>query len=119
MNPIEITFKFLDEEHKARFWKSNYLHNNGLYIGIVTWDEEYECWEPWGDLTVNLMGTKPGENQAYLDTNNCAPEIITVLEKKGYIKETGIMMPSGFWVYPMVEFSEEFLNGISVEDEGN
>ena len=54
MKPIEITFAFLGEEYKARFWKNNYVNNNNLYIGILTWNEEYKYWEPWGDLTVNI-----------------------------------------------------------------
>ena len=112
--PIEITFTFFGETYKARFWKNNYVNNKNLYIGIVTWDEEYECWEPWGDLTVNLGVTcKP--NEAFLDTNNCASEIISVLMDKGYVKPTGFTRQSGFCAYPLVEFTEEFLNGMFEE----
>lgn len=115
--PIEINFTFFEEEHKARFWKSEYANNGNLYIGVVTWEEEDEYWESWGDLTVNLPGMKCEENEAFLDTNNCASEIIDILEKKGYIKYTGIVRQSGFCVYPLVEFSEEFLNGMFEEYE--
>lgn len=117
--PIEITFKFFDKEYRARFWKSEYLNNGSLYIGVVHWDEECNSWMPWGDLTVNL-GTSLDENEAFLDVNNCAPEIIKNLMDKGYIKDTGIAKPSGWCTYPLVEFSEEFLNGMYDEnDEGD
>lgn len=111
MNQIEITFNAFDKEHKARFWKSNYANNGNLYVGIMTWNEVDECWESWSDLTVNLGITcLPGT--AFIDTNNCSGEIITTLADKGYIQNTGFAMPSGFCMYPMVEFSEEFLNGM-------
>ena len=113
--PIEITFKFFDAEHKARFLSSTYVNNGNLYIGVRTYDEEYEYWEPWCDLTVNLPGMKCEPNEAFIDTNNCAPEIIKTLKKKGYIKETGVTRQSGFCTYPLMEFSEEFLNGMFEE----
>lgn len=113
--PIEITFTFFGVKYKARFFKNNYMNNNNLYIGIVTWNKEYECWESWGDLTVNLPGMTCKLNEAFLDTNNCASEIITALMDKGYIKPTGVTRQSGFCTYPLVEFTEEFLNGMFEE----
>lgn len=107
---VEITFGFLGETYKARFEKSEYANNGNLYIGVATWDEEYEYWEPWCDLTVNLGVSLPG-NEAYLDTNNCAPEIIQCLMDKGYAVDTGMVKYSGFCTYPLVRFTEEFLNG--------
>lgn len=115
--PIEITFKTWGAKHKARFWKSEYANNGNTYIGIVTWDEEDECWEAWGDLTVNLPYTCLEENQAFLDTNNCTPEIIEILIDKGYIKNTGVTKQSGWCVYPLVELTEEFLNGMFEDEE--
>ena len=105
MKPIEIIFKSYDEEYKARFWRNNYSDNGNLYVGIITWDEEYKYWEPWGDLTVNL-GVNCRPNEAFLDTNNCSHELIAVLLDKGYIKDTGLVRPSGWCVYPLVEFTE-------------
>lgn len=115
--PIEITFRFFDEEHRARFWKNEYANNGNLYVGVTTWDKDFKCWMPWGDLTVNLPGMKCEPNEAFLDTNNCAPEIIRILKDKGYIKDTGITRPSGWCIYPLVEFTEEFLNGLFEEGD--
>ena len=112
--PIEITFKFFDEEHRARFYKSEYMNNGNLYIGIVTWNEDYDEWKPWDDLTTNFPGCVLEKNKAFLDTNNCPHEIIAALIDKGYIKE---IRQSGFCTYPLVEFTEEFLNGMY--DEGD
>ena len=109
---VEITFGFLGEKHKAMFEKTLYVNGNNLYVGVVTWDEEGEYWEPWCDLTVNLPGYVLEKNEAFLDTNNCAPEIIQCLFDKGYIIDTGMTRRSGFCEYPLVRFTEEFLNGM-------
>lgn len=110
--PIEINFRFFDDEYRARFLKSEYANNGNLYVGVIYWDEECECWMPWVDLTVNLPGMKCEPNEAFLDINNCAPEIIKALKEKEYIKDTGVTRQSGFCTYPLVEFSEEFFNGM-------
>lgn len=116
MKPIEINFNSYDEDHRARFYKDIYEYYGNLYVGVTTWDEECKCWMPWGDLTVNLdMKCKP--NEAFLDTNNCAPDIIRILKEKGYIKDTGITRQNGWCTYPLYEFTEEFLNGIECEGD--
>ena len=113
---IEIEFSFLGETHNARFWRSEYANNGSLYVGVITYDEEYEEWEPWSDLTVNLSGMCPEENRAFIDTNNCAPEIIRELEKAKLIKNTGITRQSGFCTYPLYEFTKEFFEGMESEE---
>ena len=106
---VEFEFNFLGEKHKARFTKNEYANNSNLYIGVVTEEDGY--WEPWCDLTVNL-GIPVPRNEAFLDTNNCAPEIITKLLGKGYAVDTGVRRSSGFCTYPLVRFTDEFLNGM-------
>lgn len=109
--PIEIEFTFLGKKHTAQFHKNTYVNNGNLYIGVLAWDEEYEYWEHWSDLTVNLsVPCKP--NTAFIKTDCSGEEIIEALVKKGYATETGVMRCSGYCVYPMYEFTEEFLNGI-------
>lgn len=112
MKPIEISFEFFGKKYNARFRKSSYVNGGNLYIGVVIWEEDGEYWEPWCDLTVNLPGQELKDKQALLDTNNCPPVIIDILFDKGFIRDTGIMMPSGFCIYPLVEFTEEFLNNV-------
>ena len=110
-NPIEINFSFYDEIYRARFIKDNYVNNGNLYVGVLTWNDDYDDWEEWGDLTTNLPSTRLEYNEAFLDTNNCTPEIIIALENNGYIKDTRLKRQSGFCTYPLYEFTEEFLNG--------
>ena len=107
---IEIEFNAYGETHKARFEKSEYANNRNLYVGVATWDEEYQYWEPWCDLTVNLDIPLDGD-AAFLDTNGCTPEIINALTDKGYVINTGMTRSSGFCTYPLVRFTKEFLDG--------
>lgn len=117
MKTIEIIFEAYGEKHRARFFESKYMNNKTLYVGVLTWDEECQYWESWGDLTVNLPGTTSlDEREAFLDTNNCSKDLIVQLKKAGYIKETGITRKSGFCTYPLVEFSEEFMKGLCNRD---
>lgn len=115
--PLEIEFEAWGKTHKARFWKCEYTLYGNTYIGVVTYNEEYGGWEPWCDLTVNL-NSKLEPNKAYLDTNNCSPDIIRILRSKGCIKDTGITKFSGFCEYPLVEFSEKFLSRMFKQREG-
>jgi len=110
-NIVEIKFVFFDEEKRARFCRAKYVNNDNLYIGVETWNDEYQGWEPWCDLTVNLPGMDCEENTAFLDINGCNPEIIAELHDKGYIQDTDIRVPSGYCSYPLVTFSQEFLDG--------
>jgi len=109
-NIVEITFVFFDEEKRARFYRAKYVNEN-IYIGVETWNEELQYWEPWCDLTVNLPGMDCEENTAFLDINGCNPEIIAELHKKEYIQDMGVIVPSGYCSYPLVQFSQEFLDG--------
>lgn len=108
---IEVNFNAWGENHRARFERSQYVNNGNLYIGVSTWSEEWGAWEPWCDLTVNL-GIETAKNEAFIDTNNCSPDLINVLFEKGYMIDTGIVRPSGFCIYPLARFTNEFLKGI-------
>lgn len=115
-HPIEISFKFFDEERVARFWKSEYANNGNTYIGIVVWNEDDNSWVIWDDLTINFPDMKCEKNKAFLYKNNCSHEIVATLIDKGYIKEAGVAHRSGFYTCPLVEFSEEFLDGLFQEE---
>ena len=109
--PIEIEFEFLGKTRKARFHKNTYANNGNLYVGVLTWDEEYEYWEPWSDLTTNLnVPCKP--NTAFVKMEISGEEIMDALVEKGYAMETGVMRCSGYSVFPMYEFTDEFLDNM-------
>lgn len=110
--PIEITvYTRWNEDKKFRFSKGNYMNNNNLYVAVMSWDEEDKYWENYSDLTVNLMYDLDN-NKAYLDANNCDPNIIAALEEKGLIVDMCSSASSGYCVYPLYIFTKEFLNGM-------
>lgn len=79
-------------------------------------DEDFpDSMIPYGDVTVNLDSSITGENYGFLDTNNCDPKLIKFLTKNGWIEDTGFIVPSGYCVYPIVKFTDEFLNEICEE----
>lgn len=57
-------------------------------------------------VTVCLRDTTLGENESYVDTNNC-PWATSFLESNGLAKRTGKTRRSGYCIYPAMEFDRE------------
>lgn len=111
-----LTLNKYGATHQMTFKLANYAENGNLYVGLTMHDEGYP--EPWSDLTVNLSAPcKP--NRAFIDTNNNGTEIIAWLEENGLGHTTGMMMPSGWCVYPEFEFNMEALMKHVTEDYRN
>ena len=109
------TFKFKSQwgtEYNIIFFKSNYMDNNRIYIGCMCEDEEYGGYEPYCDVTVNLNQIIPTGNYGFLDTNNGDPNLFRLMKANRWIEDTGILGFSGWCSYPLVKFSEEFINEI-------
>lgn len=92
---------------------NTYLENNNLYVGLNFFEEEYECWEPFTDVTVNV-GKLPFLESA-IDTNNNGNGIIDFLVQNGFGELTKKTIPSGFCVFPVFRFNEEKLREIDNE----
>ena len=111
-----VEFVGWGNKYTGIFQKTTYLNHN-LAIQVLAYDKEFGCYMPYCTLTVNLVDElKP--NQAYIDTNNCPATLIDQMEAEGYMKSTGRMYPSGYFIYPLYEFSEEFLTQLDKEMEG-
>ena len=112
-----ITFKNQwDEEYKLIFCKDNYANNNRIYIGCMCEDEIYGGYEPYCNITVNLDCDMPDGNFGFLDVNNISLNLFDLMYKEGWIKDTGERGKSGFCVYPLVEFTDEFLEMIEKDN---
>ena len=100
--------------YELSFRKGHYLDNKTLAVQIMCKEEDESYFEPFCMLTVNLPTTKSlPDNRAYVDTNNCPSDLIQALEEQGVITKTLILAPSGFCVYPLYEFNQEWLNKLS------
>lgn len=113
---MSVILNMWEEDHALQFVKQEYMNNGNLAIEVLSEDEEYGGWEPWCSLTVNLPGINLDSNEAFLDTNNCSREIINWIFKNGYAKVIGERQ-SGFCIYPLVEFSDAFMETILVTME--
>lgn len=111
---MKIILNMWGEDHKLKFVKREYFNGN-LAVEVLSEDEEYG-WESWAMLTVNLPGFMLEENEAFLDTNNCSKEIIDWIFKNKYAEKIGERQ-SGFCVYPLVEFSKEFMENVLIVEE--
>ena len=84
---------------------NRYMANDGLYIEI--WSPEEG---PIATLTVCLPNeSKPSEDEAYIDTNNC-PWAMRFISEYGLGEETGLYGFSGYCCYPLVKFNMDKVN---------
>lgn len=83
---------------------NTYLNNGCMYIGLV---EQGEYPEPYGDLTVNLVGKAP-DYCGFVDLNNM-PELEKFIEENKLGEFTGLTQRSGFCEYPLYLFNAERL----------
>ena len=113
---MSVILNMWGEDHALQFVKANYQNNGNLAIQVLSHNEEYDFWDIWCSLTVNLPGFMLDENEAFLDTNNCSKEIIDWIFKNKYAKKIG-QRQSDFCTYPLVEFSKAFMEMIVVTEE--
>ena len=89
---------------------NTYANNNNLYVGLDGYDDEYSCWDPYCDVTVNVR--KLPFLESAIDTNNNGNRIIAFLEQNGFGELTQKVVPSGFCVFPVFRFNAEKLKEI-------
>lgn len=110
MKPIKFKSQW-GKVYNIIFCKSRYANNKRLYIGCLC-EEEYGEYEPYCDVTVNLAQRIPDGNYGFLDTNNADPMLLNLMYAKGWIEDTEMSGFSGFCIYPLVKFTDEFLEMI-------
>ena len=89
-----------------------YVYGNSLAITAESYDEIEKIWLPFTTITVNLEDeVLPGENYAFVDTNNC-PDIYAFLVENGIGKPTGEFGFSGMCAYPLFVFDLDNLRKI-------
>lgn len=98
-----MKIKGLFQEYEVKVNKTQY-YNGNLAITLDCYDEEYDFWEPYGNLTVNLDRKLPAD-QAYVDTNNL-PNAEAFIAENHLGEPTGDYGFSGFCCYPLYRFYE-------------
>ena len=72
-------------------------------VAVQAWNRQDGC---IATLTVCLCDRSLGEDEAYIDTNNC-PWAVDFIEQEGLGKRTGRTGKSGYCTYPVVKFDME------------
>ena len=90
------------KEYDVTVNKTSY-YNGNLAITLDCYDEEFGCYVPYGNLTVNLDRRLPADNLAYVDTNNM-PNAEQFIMENNLGEPTGDLGFSGFCCYPLYKF---------------
>lgn len=96
------------KEYEIRFIATEYIDGNTAVL-VESVEPDIGWWEPYGDATVNL-GEPLLEGMAYLDTNNMQ-DMADFMMMHGWCEPIGFGH-SGFCTYPLVKFTDEFLNTV-------
>ena len=119
----EYRFKTEKCDAKVRFLRTKYTSNGSTAIVMYVesdYSNEYETvYEPYATLTVNLLDPF-NEYLQFIDVNNLGEMTLDWLARKGIATYTDYDQPSGFCIYPLVEFDHKFIDGLKVmELEGS
>lgn len=109
---IEFTSEW-GTEYTLAFEKARYCYGDGLAIEVHCRERGEEWWEPYATLTVNIDPVM--EKQAYLDTNNVG-DLCERVMAEGWAKQVGEGR-SGYCTYPLVEFTDGFLDEVCFDAE--
>lgn len=102
-------FKFnsmFSGEKEGYLVKNTYLNNKNLYIGVMS-KAEHGGYEPWGDLSKNIIKFDD-KTMVAIDTNNLYSDILEVLVAEGVLVSTNRSLTSGFCTYPVYRVTDKF-----------
>ena len=109
MKTLSYKEPWCGETLEVFFVVDSYIEGGRPYIGMKSWNEEYEFWESYCDVTVNIpyscVNLKGNERmvECIVDTNN-VPNIDNWLVENGIAFYTKKKVHSGFCEYPVLLF---------------
>lgn len=98
----------LGGDHKIVFGIGKYFDNH-LYIEMLYLDEEFNDWEPYHNLTVNLEVEPLDSSCGFVNTNDGCSNLLQWVIDNGLGEPTGRIAKSGFCTYWEVAFDLERL----------
>jgi len=90
-----------------------YRDNGNLFIGLEEYDKEYDYWDSYCDVTVNV-GKLPFLESA-INTEYNGPAKVDFLLQNGFGELTGKSIPSGFCTFPVFKFNADKLKELDPE----
>ena len=106
-----MKFESWGTTYELQFKKGEYQADKTLANQIMGKAEDEDWYEPFASLTVCLCKELP-KNHAFFDSNNCPRTIIQNLIDEGVATMTTISASSGHCTYPLIKFSEEWLESL-------
>lgn len=103
-------------EYELVFTKCRYYDNGNLAVLAYCFDEDDEFWEPYATVTVNIEPLD-NEYEAAIDTNNLGNTMYEWLINQSLAFDAGYEIPSGFCLFPVVEFDHDWIDGLPDESE--
>ena len=108
MKKRKFTLKTEFGTEKVKFAISEYLESfipgGGLYLGLMSWDEDLGCWTSYCDVSTNLPETSflhvPPENAIYIrDDKYWYPALKEILTDEKLAAPTNRKLSSGYCTY--------------------
>ena len=93
---------------KGYLVKNKYADNNNLCIGVMGKEGSNNFFEPWCNLSVNIVSLASGEFAYDANNNQQSNNIINVLEREGVVINTGKTVRSGYCTYPIYKVTQKF-----------
>ena len=114
----EYRFKTEKCDAKIRFLRTRYVSNGSTAIVMFIKSDEFssedeDVFEMYANLTVNLLNPQ-NEYLQCIDVNNLGEMTLDWLARKGIATYTDYDVPSGFCIYPLVEFDHNFIDGLEI-----
>lgn len=103
------------EKYHIVLGKGNYVSNGTFAVLMYVSTPKGKIKEDFGDLTKNIGNSDIYANKTntqFVDTNNLGESIIRWLVDNNIAKEKHVYGSSGFCTYPLVEFTQEAINGM-------
>ena len=95
------------DDNKVALVLNMYRDNNNLYVGFEEYDEEFDFWSPFCDVTVNIRSLPYLESAINIELGG--QEKIDFLTQNGFGELTDKKLRSGFLEFPVFRFNAEKL----------
>lgn len=105
-----FNFEHFGTTYKGKFSLSKYSAGRNMTIMLECWAEEFQCWETYSYLSVNIPDVVLNDDEFVCKTYSENEGLIEQFIEKGYFKESGREVYLGSYVpsQPILKLTEKF-----------
>lgn len=105
----EFDFDHIDTTYHARLVASRYMHGGGAFVGVETWSDEFNAYEPWTDFSCNVEDAFLMDPEYDIIVNhNASEELTEAVIASGFIEpDNYTQVRSGFVLMPVHEMTDK------------